>query len=156
MRGRRLVTMLSLALLLLANNAVPARADESDYRIVGDVLIYLGVIPAAMVREHHPSTHTESLMHGGVPAGSDEYHVLIALFNAKTYDRISNAQISARVSEIGLAGERKTLQPMNIADTTTFGNFFQMEGMGPFEIEISIRIPGEPSEIDVTFEHRHE
>jgi hypothetical protein len=94
-------------------------------------------------------------MHGGVPAGADEYHVLIALFNATTYEGISNARVSARVSEIGLSGEEKTLEPMQIADTITYGNYFEMKGMEPFRIEVTISIPGASENIKVVFEHRH-
>ena len=154
-RQVRLTVSILLALSLLIGSAVRARADETGYRVVDNVLIYLGVIPAAMVRGH-PAGHPESLMHGGVPAGADEYHVLIALFNAKTYDRISSAKVTARVSEVGLSGVEKNLEPMEIAGTTTFGNYFKMTGMGPFRIEVSVDIPGAPQEINVVFEHRHQ
>ena len=155
-RRQRLIVSLVLALNLLVGSAVSARADESGYRVVDNVLIYLGVIPAAMIRGEHPPGHSESLMHGGVPAGADEYHVLIALFNAKTYQRISNAEVSAGVSEVGLSGVEKKLEPMQIAGTTTFGNYFEMKGMGPFSIEVSVDIPGAPERIKVVFEHRHQ
>ena len=91
-----------------------------------------------------------------MPAGADEYHVLIALFNAKTYERISGAKVTARVSEVGLSGVEKNLESMEIAGTTTFGNYFKMTGMGPFRIEVSVDVPGAPEEINVVFEHRHQ
>jgi hypothetical protein len=153
-RQVRLIVSIVLALSLLIGSAVRARADETGYRVVDNVLVYLGVIPAAMIRGH-PAGHPESLMHGGVPAGADEYHVLIALFNAKTYERISNAKVTARVSEVGLSGVEKELELMQIAGTTTFGNYFEMKGVGPFRIEVSIDIPG-AEEINVVFEHRHQ
>jgi hypothetical protein len=154
-RQLRLIFSIALALSLLVGSAVPTRADEPGYRVADNVLIYLGVLPAAMIRGH-PAGHPESLMHGGVPAGADEYHVLIALFNAKTYERISNAEVSARVSEVGLSGVEKKLEPMHIAGTTTFGNYFEMKGMGPFSIEVSVDIPGASERIKVVFEHRHQ
>jgi hypothetical protein len=153
-RQVRLIVSILLALSLLIGSAVRARADETGYRVVDNVLIYLGVIPAAMIRGH-PAGHPESLMHGGVPAGADEYHVLIALFNAKTYERISEAKVTARVSEAGLSGVEKNLEPMQIVGTTTFGNYFEMKGMGPFRIEVSVDILG-AEEINVVFEHRHQ
>jgi hypothetical protein len=156
MLRRNFGKVFSLALVLLASPIAPVRADETSYRVTDNVLIYLGVLPANMIRGEHPSTHTESLMHGGVPAGADEYHVLIALFNATTYERLSNARVSARVSEVGLSGEEKTLEPMDIANTITYGNYFQMKGRGPFKIEVSINVPGARDEIKVVFEHRHQ
>lgn len=39
--------------------------------------MYLGVLPAAMVRGHE--THPEARMHGGVPTARHAYHVVAAL-----------------------------------------------------------------------------
>jgi hypothetical protein len=156
MLARSFARVLGLALVLLSGSIAPGKADETNYRVTDNVLIYLGVLPANMIRGEHPSTHTESLMHGGVPAGADEYHVLIALFNTTTYERISNARVSARVSEVGLSGVEKTLEPMNIANTITYGNYFRMKGAGPFEIEVLIEVPGASKEVRVVFEHRHQ
>ena len=49
-RGPRLAT----AVLLLAWLAfiAPVQADDQQYRAVGDLAIYLGVLPAELVRGH--------------------------------------------------------------------------------------------------------
>jgi hypothetical protein len=122
---------------------------------VGNVVIYLGLLPAEMVRGH-PAHHTESSMHGGASAASGEYHVVIALFDARNGKRITGAHISARVSDVGLFGEEKTLAPMQIAGTETYGNYFPMAGNGPFRIAIVIRLPGESQDTKAEFEHRHQ
>ena len=156
MIGRNLTRLLGLILLLLTGISGPATADTaSDSKTVGNVVIYMGLLPAEMIRGH-PHDHPEASMHGGRPAGSGEYHVVIALFDAKSGARITKAQITARVAEIGLAGEEKMLEPMEIAGTETYGNYFRMAGNGPFRIELTIRVPGEPQEIKVQFEHRHQ
>lgn len=115
----------------------------------------LGVLPSEMIRGH-PVTHTESAMHADKPARKGEFHVTIALFDASTGARITGADVRARVAEIGLAGVEKRLQPMEIADTETYGNYFRMSGNGPFRISLSIDIPGRPGEIKAEFEHRHQ
>jgi hypothetical protein len=141
--------------LLLIGLIAPAMADEgSDRKTVGNVAIYLGLLPAEMIRGHR-AQHPETSMHGGQPAGSGEYHVVIALFDAGGGARITNAAVSARVSEVGLAGEEKTLQPMEIAGTETYGSYFRMSGNGPFRIALLIHIPGDPAEVKAEFEHRH-
>lgn len=146
---------LLISFLLLSVTAAPANADEAqDSRTVDNIVIYLGVLPAEMIRGH-PLQHPESSMHGGRPAGESEYHVVVALFDAKTGARVANAQVSARVSEIGFAGEEKELAPMEIAGTQTYGNYFPMQGNGPFRISLTIRVPGEARDIKATFEHRH-
>jgi len=153
---RRIVGTFSLVLLMLASSVLPLSADETGYRVVGNVRVYLGVIPTALVQGKHPMVHEENLMHGGVPSGPDEYHVLIALFNAKTDERISNAKVRARVSVVGLSGEEKALESMQIAGTTTYGNFFTMKGSGLFLIRVTARVPGAPREIDLVFQHKHQ
>ena len=152
-RGR---AVQSVVMVLLTISVLTVGAQETNYRVVDNVRIYLGVIPAAMIQGKHPPTHTETSMHGGVPSSADEYHVLIALFDEKTGERISNAKVTARVAEVGLSGEQKELQPMKIADTITYGNYFTMKGVGVSRISIAVHIAGAPREIGVTFQHKHE
>lgn len=156
MMARILAGLLGLTLALLTGLVGPAQADTAgDSKTVGNVTIYMGLLPAEIIRGH-PHDHPETTMHGGRPTASGEYHVVIALFNAKSGARIGKADITARVSEIGLAGEEKKLEPMQIAGTETYGNYFRMAGNGPFRISLTIRVPGEPQEIKVEFEHRHQ
>ena len=145
-----------LALLFLLFTGIAATADTaSDSKTVGNVVVYMGLLPAEMIRGH-PPTHAEATMHGGPPKQSGVYHVVIALFDAKSFARITKADISARVSEVGLTGEEKKLEPMEIAGTETYGNYFPMTGHGPFRISLTIHVPGQAQEIKVVFEHRHE
>ena len=156
MTARLLAGLFGLTLVLLAGVTGSARADTaSDSKTVGNVVIYMGLLPAEIIRGH-PHDHPETTMHGGRPGGSGEYHVVIALFDAKSGARIIKADVAARVSEIGLAGQEKKLEPMEIADTETYGNYFRMAGNGPFRISLTIHVPGEPQEIKVEFEHRHQ
>ena len=143
----------SLALLLSWTAPALARVG-GDSQTVDNVAIYLGLMPTEMIRGH-PAEHAENSMHGGPAPASGQYHVLIALFDAKSGARISGASVTARVSEVGLVGPEKTLEPMEIAGTETYGNFFPMAGHGPFRIEVAIRLPGQSREIRAHFEHRH-
>ena len=154
MSARRIVA--AVGVVLLTSPVFTIGAEETNYRVVDNVRIYLGVIPAPMVRGKHPATHTETSMHGGIPSGADEYHILIALFDERTGERISNAAMTARVAEVGLSGEKKALEPMQIAGTTTYGNYFTMKGTGVSRINVVVRIPGVPRDIDVTFQHKHQ
>lgn len=156
MIARVRLKLLAFVILLLAAIVSPAKAADtgSDSKTIDNVAIYMGLLPAQMARGHLPS-HAESTMHGGVPAGRSEYHVVIALFDATTGKRISGADIRARVAEIGLSGEEKKLNPMEIAGTETYGNYFPMTGNGPFQIFLTIRVPGHQKEIKTEFEHKH-
>lgn len=145
----------AVTLLLILAVPCPSPAASSNGRQkVGNLVIYLGVIPAQIVLGH-PVTHPEASMHGGPPAGAREYHVLVVLFDARTGERISHAAVSARVSEIGLVGEEKKLEPMNVAGMLTYGNYFKMSGDGAYRIRLNIQNPREAGEVVATFKRQH-
>lgn len=130
-------------------------ADSSRYRVVHGVAIYLGVLPAEMILGH-PRQHTEAEMHGGVPAGQNQQHVVVALFDNATGKRITAARVKANVSEIGLAGVQKKLEPMLISDTVSYGNYFNMPATrNPYRINVRIELPGVAEVIEAQFDYRH-
>lgn len=130
-------------------------ADSSQHKVVHGVAIYLGVFPAEMVLGH-PRAHTEAQMHGGVPAGQHQQHVVVALFDNVTGKRISGAKVSARVHEINLAGAQKKLEPMLIAGTVSYGNYFNMPATNnPYRIQVRIELPGVADVIEAQFDYQH-
>ena len=155
MLATRLFKTLSLALILLGSNPIHSRAEDSNSKVVDNVLIYLGVMPGEML-SNLPAGDEEKVMHGGIPSDKGIYHIMIALFDAKTSERISDAEISASTSEFGMARESKKLEPMKIADTVTFGNFFKFKGNGSFRLDLSILIPGRPGQIKARFDYSNE
>ena len=71
-------------------------AEESSYRkIVDGVVVYIGMVPAELVRGHPPA-HSESTMHGGVQVG--ENHLTVAVFDDKSGRRITDAQVTAHIT----------------------------------------------------------
>lgn len=129
-------------------------ADTSRHQVVNGVAIYLGIFPAELI-QGHPKQHPEGEMHGGVPAGGHRYHVTIAVFDAATGKRITNAQVKASVSELGLSGTEKKLAPMTIAGTLSYGNYFRMPGAGIYRIRVQIHRPGVAQAIEAEFEYQH-
>ena len=94
-------------------------------------------------------------MHGGAPLARGQYHVMVALFDAKTGARISDAQVDAVVAGVGAKGWSVPLQTMSIANAITYGNYFYMTGEGPWRIDLQIRRPGSTRAIAARFEHKH-
>lgn len=132
-------------LLLVVSTTVAA----SDYRqAVDGVAIYLGVMPAELVRGH-PREHPESEMHGGVPIG--ENHVMVALFDDKTGKRITRAEVTATITGPGNFKAEKKFEPMIISGAATYGKYFNMPGPGPYRIDIYIHLPGDAREIRASF-----
>lgn len=93
-------------------------------------------------------------MRGGSPAGRRECHLVAAIFDAASRERITDATVTARVAEVGLAGREQTLEPMEIAGTTTYGGFFNLAGAGHYAIRVMVSRPGHaPVGIDFTYDH---
>ncbi|BAU49259.1 hypothetical protein SVA_2711 [Sulfurifustis variabilis] len=142
MMGLRLVGVLALAI----SSAGHAASYE---QVVDGIAIYFGVVPAELVRGH-PREHPESGMHGGAPVG--ESHLMVALFDAKTGNRITDARIAASVTGDAGAKLEKRLEPMTVAGALTFGNYFYLSGSGPYRIDLQILLPGRSTPVRARFE----
>jgi len=128
---------------------VALMVSAADYRqLVDGVAIYFGVMPAELVRGH-PREHPESAMHGGVPVG--ENHIMVALFDDKTGERITTAEVTATITGPGSFRAEKKLETMVIAGSTTYGNYFSLLGPGPYRIAVRIRAPGVSHDIQTVF-----
>jgi hypothetical protein len=144
---------LPATILLVALGLPVAAADQdSSFRTADGVAVYLGILPAAMVRGH-AADDANGEMHGGPPRGRDTYHVTVALFDAGSGERIETTAVEARVALRGSRGTTRALEPMRIADTITFGNYFTMRGEGPYDIEVTFAPPGQDEPVTVRFSH---
>lgn len=130
--GFRLVLAASLAAGLTSG----ATAAD-NYRSVGGLAIYLGVLPAQMLQGHVPE-HPEPKMHGGAPAARDRQHIVVAVFDASTGARIDDAEVTAKVGEPGLTAVERKLAPMPIAGAMSYGNYFAMPSKGPYRIDVRV------------------
>ena len=132
-----------------------AAAAQTDYRkVVGGFSIYLGIVPAEIVKGH-AQPHPEATMHGGTRAAGDTHHVMVSIIDDQSGKQVSDAAVEARVGEIGLSSVKKKMEAMRIADSTTYGNYFPMIGRGPFKIDIEIRIPPGSRQLKTTFYFTH-
>jgi hypothetical protein len=119
----------------------PAVADtHSGYLVDRGLAVYYAVIPAEMVRGHSKS-RPEGAMHGGVTKRPHAHHVMVALFVAKSPDRIVDNDVTATVGEVGLAGERRELEPFIVADALTYGNYFDLRPNTHYRIRVYVQRP---------------
>lgn len=129
--------------------AAATNAEDTTYhQTVEGFAVYIGIVPAELVRGHPPE-HPEGQMHGGVRF--NESHLTVALFDAKSGKRIQNAEINAHVTDFHGTNVRRKLEPMLIADRLTYGNYFPMTGAGPYRIELQIQVPGKNRPIMASF-----
>lgn len=152
----------ALALAATAATAVavsrPATAQgtvDANSMVLDGVLAYLGVLPAAIVRGH-PQSHPEGAMHGGVPDGRHQYHLVLALFDAASGSRFETAKVSVTVMGLGhTAGTRLDLDPMTIAGTVTWGTFVELPGRDSYQLSFKVALPGRAKALQFPFVYTH-
>jgi hypothetical protein len=149
----RLACVVQAAVFVLIAG-VSLAGDLDRYKIADGMGIYLGVMPTDLIADH-PLEHTEGAMHGRVPLGEHHHHVLVALFEIKTGERITDAEVKANVREVGLAGQVKKLEPMTIAGALTYGNYLELRYRARYLISIHVLRPGSPRVIETKFEYDH-
>lgn len=151
---KRLIDASLTAITMMVIGASTAAAAADYYKVAGNLAVYLGVLPAEMIQGHTPE-HPEGKMHGGVPSAKKQHHVVVAIFDTKDGSRITNAEVTARIGELGLASAQRKLERMVIDKTISYGNYFSMGSPGPYRIDIEILRPGSTSPVKISFEYSH-
>ncbi len=145
-------TLSAVAAMAMIAAAVAAGAQELRQHVTaGAVDIYYGFLPAE-IAGRSTAAHDTKPMHGAPRRG--DYHLIVALFD-RNGQRITEAEVDATVGELGLAGTRRALDAMAVGDATTFGNYFPMQGAGPYRVTLEIRLPGARRPIEARFDHQH-
>lgn len=144
----------TLLITVLVSIAAPqAQSANSDTATVGGLTAYLGVVPAEIVKGH-PSGHPEGAMHGGTPNGAHKYHIVVAIFDSASGARVSDAIVTAKVSGLGLSGPERSLEPMAIADTITYGGFFELSA-DLYTVKVTVKRPGAQAPVVLNFKYDH-
>jgi len=140
-----------VAASLLLAGAFPIFAQDEDpyVRTVDGLTVYFGAVRAdalgaptpAQPAMHHSARH-------GLP---DEHHIMVALFDAVTGERVTRAQVTAWLAGAAQARSVRVLEPMAIAGAMTFGSFMPLSGSGPHVIRLEIQRPGHPRPARTSF-----
>ncbi len=146
---KNLLPALAAVTLLAATGSATAQ-ELHQHATAGDIDIYYGFLPA-QIATRQTAPHDAEPMHGKARRG--DYHLMVALYDREG-DRIDNAVVRATVGELGMAGTSRTLEPMVIGDTVTFGNFFPMRSAGHYRVVLEIRVPG-ARPVEARFDHPH-
>jgi len=127
-------------------------AESESYREVDGIAVYLGVIPSEIAGSRH-RTREERTMHGGAPTGPSSYHVLVAVFDQATGERLKGLSVKATVHAHGQTTSTKPLEPMTVAGALSYGNYFAMPGSGEHQISVEILRPGAAQAVRADFTH---
>lgn len=120
------------AMLLTAISCSVQASDSERHVSVSGTEVYIGVIPAEII-DGYPT------LHGRKPGNHHRYHVLIALFDSASGERIAHAEVRARVSLLGTVNLEKELEPMHSPEMVSYGNFFKMAHPGQYRIEVRFK-----------------
>ena len=131
------------------NNADLPRNKQT----IDGMTIELGVMPVERVKtEHATAPGDPNAMHGGTPANSSSNHIVLALFDAKTGVRITDAKIQANVGDHWYSHDPyAALEPMEMSGALSYGNYFLMQGAGIWRIHLVIRRPGMTRAVETDF-----
>ena len=123
-------------ILMLFATSVAMAGHVQRHQIVDGISVYFGAIPAQMIDGHGSMHYPENKK-----LGRYSYHLLVALMDAKSGQRIKDASVTATVIPVGMHGETKKLEPMH-GDVVSYGNFFDLPDSSPYTIKVEIRRPG--------------
>jgi hypothetical protein len=154
-RRRMLHAALSILVLAAATGRATAADPPEAFRQVDGLVIYFAVVPAAFVLGH-PAEHTGREMHGGAPESRYAHHLMVALFDATTGSRITDARVTADVQ--GVREGTKTrieLELMTVGGAHTYGGFSNMPARDSYRIEIEVVRPGGDAVVRAVFPHKH-
>lgn len=154
------------AALAFALAATPSSAGVVDgVKTVDDLTIYLGVVPAAIVRGHQAELN--AAVRAGLPRSSaHNLHIVAAVFNKTSGARLENIQVRARILEVRarVHGTRPRswtvpLQPMRVNGALTFGAFTNLGSWQDATISIDVIRPSRSPRHRMTtaqFEYTHD
>ncbi len=142
-----------LAGILVMLPAASSAGEVDQSAIVGGMIVYLGVVPATMLSEH-PNVYGKHNAQCPVPGGSRSFHVMVAIFDKSSGRRITDADVTARVSPLGLVGREKRLGPVTVADVVAYCNYFKLSTNDTYHIKVEIRRPNAPDAVHAKFAYK--
>ncbi len=120
-----------------------------QHQLVDGLDIYLTVVPAEMIRGY-PKDHYQSQMHGGIPT-NDHYHLIVTVFNHATRQRITNAQVIAKVISQNYTGPALKLEHMILNGESSYGNYLIVPENEAFNIDLQIQVTDKKEVTKVLF-----
>lgn len=144
----------AVLLLAMASHAiaVPAEAKTFSERS-GRYIVYLIVMPSEALRGPRPP-EIPGASPQRAPAPQDTHHVMVSIFDIHDGRRLDGLRVRARVAALGFSGEKRDMQPIQVAGSSLYGNSFPMLGRGPFRVDVDFSGAGLPPQ-RVTFYFTH-
>jgi len=104
----RMIAAFVAMLLVQSSISSPALSEEPSQSVTSyGLTAYFGLMPAA-IAEGIVGDST----HGVQPAAAHNHHLIVAIFNSVTGERVTDATVMAKVSQPGFEFPEKPLEPM--------------------------------------------
>lgn len=155
---------IAISLAAAALTATPLTAPNASAAVVesgktvDDLTIYPGVVPAAITRSHLREHVGEVSPTSARRAGLHDVHVVAAIFNKTSGQRLSGLDVTARL--VGRrAGWSIPLRPMTANGALTYGGFTSMGVDEEVSITIAVKRPSRgrrPRLTTATFTYEHD
>lgn len=153
--GFRIAAILSAVSLAAASAS--AGLDKGSVA-VDSTIVFLGVVPAAQTGGHSSERAGDMKMGGAAASNIHNVHLVVALFDHGTRQRIADAQVSARF--LGERGRRWSvmLKPMTVNGAMSYGAYSNMGADEKASIFIDVVRPFGRTSQNVTarFEYSHD
>lgn len=153
--GNLLAAAFMTALFVMSGSAsasdISLHKDSKSYRV------YLGVIPASMLKKEPQLVDGDKSLHGGIGnQASGAQHIMVAIYRAADNRRVTDATVIASVKPDKLLKRDKTVKPLEkmlTSGAVTYGNFFKVDGKGEYEIKVDIYSPNQNGAEQVEFNY---
>ncbi len=142
--------------LACALAAAPAGAQEAGKTFAersGRYVVYLVVMPSEALRGPLPP-EIPGASPQRRPAAKDTHHVMVSIFDVHEGRRMDGLEVKARVAALGFSGEKRSMEPTEVAGARMYANSFPMLGRGPFRVDVDFSGPDVPAQY-VRFYFRH-
>lgn len=94
-------------------------------------------------------------MHTSEVQAKGTHHLVVSIIDEKTRKRITDAAVTASVSELGMSAQNRKLEMMSFGSAVTYGNFFAMPKSGLYEIVVNVRRPVDDNAATARFKYKH-
>jgi len=115
---------------------ISLHTDSASYRV------YLGIVPASMIKNDPKLVDGDKSLHGGAQRQlPGTYHIMLAIYDKRDNKRITDATVIAQVRPKKLLSREIVVRPlekMASSSTITYGNYFALSDKGKYEIEAKI------------------
>lgn len=140
--------------LVLAST--PSSAGVVDgVKTVDDLKIYLGVLPAALVRGH--KAELAAAVHAGLPPRSlHNMHLLVAVFDKNTGARLRGIRVVARIHGTNQNRWNVRLAPMTVNGALTFGGYTNLGAEENVMISVDVARPNRKHVTTAQFQYDHD